>query len=386
MKLTLMTRSLLRVLTLAQKIIERKNILPALDNFKFGHDDRGYYVVAGSSEHSLRLALDVTFCDGEFSDFLVPAAELVSVLSTLDAELIYMDVSVEQKGGSVKVDYQTGTFVLPCSKADEYPMPQFSAADMTFNIDYTEVGKAVSTALHYAETATGIRPTMMGVALDVKADGLTVVATNGYLLYKRAFDFGAPFIKQGDPSVLILPAGVVKILEAVFGSAENVEVSSNGQKTMFSSPDAELIVSRIEGRYPNYNSVFPSSSTFSITCPLTELKKSVRRTSLFVSNTADRKLVVEFSKENGLHLKADNIDFGQNCDDKLPDDSFTLSGTVPGTFAIGMKADSLSTVLGDVKSEDVTFHFVDPSRAVVVRESNPESSLQLLLMPMLLNR
>lgn len=383
MRLTLMTRSLRRVLMLAQKVIERKNILPALDNFKFGRDDRGYYVMGASTEHSLRLTLDVANCEGEFFDFLVPAAELVSVLSTLDADLIYMEVA--KNGGSVKVDYQTGTFVLPCGKADEYPTLPFSEANLVFDCDYTEVCKSVSAALHYT-CFDDLRPTMTGVALDVKEDGFTVVSTNGQMLYKRSFDVGAPFIRYGEPSVLIIPAGVAKVLESVFGGAENLEVSSNEQKTKFSFADAELIATRVEGRYPNYNSVFPTNTTFSLTCSLAELKRSVRRTSLFVANTAQQKLVVEFNKENGLHIKADNIDFGQNCDDKLPDDSLTLSGAVPGNFAIGIKSSSLSTILGDIKSEDVTLNFVDPARAIVVREAKPESSLQLLLMPMLLDR
>ena len=382
MKLTLKTRPLLRVLSLAQKIIERKPLIPALENFKFGYDERGYYVMGGSSEHNLRLTLDVSYCEGDFFDFLVSATELVSVLSTIEAEVIYMEI--DKSDGGVKVDYQTGKFVLPSAKADDYPLPVFNDADvMSFSCNYSEVCKSVSAAFHYV-AFDELRPVMMGVALDVKEDGFTVVGTNGHLLYKRPFDVGAPFIKQGSPSVIILPANAAKVLEAVFGSAENVDVDCNAQKVKFHSEDAEFIVTRVEGKYPNYGSVFPTNTAFSITVPLAELKKSVRRTSLFVSNTASRMLVLEFSKEGGLHIKAEDIDFGQQCDDKLADDSLTLSGNIPGNFAIGVKSDSLSTILGDIKSADVTMNFVDATRAVVVREANPESSLKMLLMPMLL--
>lgn len=378
MKFQIETKLLQRLAATALKVIQSRTVLPAYQNFFFGEDERGTFLIAANPEHQLRLPLSVTSHD-KFEPFMVDAHRFVSIIGTLDAEVLVFNL--DMKKHTLEVDYQSGKMQLPALDADVFPQQKVDEQDLLLTCVFAELRQAITAASAFA-TVDPLRPVFSAVLLDVKADGLTVVGTDGHSLYKRVFDFGAPFIASGNPQQLAVPLNAVSVLGAAFAQAEKITIASHGGKMVFSADDIELIATKIEGRYPNYNSIIPASQPYSITFALDTLKNILKRVQVIVAALPVRQFAI-CSIDGKVHFKGEDKDFSLSCDEQVP--VVTQSGNIPDKFAVGINSVSFARILGNIKTDNAVVSFTDSSKCVTVREDAPNSSLLMLTMPVLLD-
>ena len=378
MKFQIETKLLQRLAGTALKVIQSRTVLPAYQNFYIGEDERGTFLIAASPDHQLRLSLPVSGHD-KFEPFMVDAHRLVSIIGTFDTEVLVFEL--DMKKHLLEVDYQTGKMQLPAMDADTFPTPKVEEQDMSFSCPFADLRQAMTAAASFAVTDP-LRPVLSSVLLDVKADGLTVVATDCHSLYKRAFDFGAPFILSGTPKALVVSLNAVTVLGAAFAQTEEINVASHGGKMVFSADGIEFIATKIEGRYPNYNSIIPASQPHSITFALDTLKSILKRVQVIVADRPVRQFAL-CHVDGKVHFKGEDKDFSLSCDEHVP--VVAQSGNIPDKFAVGINSVSFARILGKIKTDNAVVSFTDAFQCILVREDAPNSSLLMLTMPVLLN-
>lgn len=380
MKFQIETKSLQRLAGTALKVIQSRTVLPAYQNFFFGEDERGVFLIAANPDHQLRLPLSVSSHE-KFEPFMVDAHRFVSIIGTLDTEVLVFNL--DMKKHTLEVDYQTGKMHLPVMDADVFPKPKVDGKDMLLTCDFAELRQSITAASAFA-TVDPLRPIFSAVLLDIKADGLTVVGTDGHSLYKRVFDFGAPFITSGTPQALVVPLNAVAVLGAAFAQADKITIANHGGKMVFRSEadGVEFIVTKIEGRYPNYNGIIPASQPYGVTFALDTLKSILKRVQVIVAALPVRQFAMCYV-DGKVHFKGEDKDFSLSCDEQVP--VVAQEGSIPDNFAIGINSVSFGRILGNIKTENVVVSFAAPSQCVTVREDAPNSSLLMLTMPILLN-
>lgn len=382
MKFTVATKNFMRIINIAQKAIKKGSTMPVLQNFLFGWDkDRNVaFAKAANTEYQLSLVFEILSQQGDFTPFLVSARELTDIVSTMNADTLSFDVDMSTH--VVKVDYLTGTFSIPCLESNDFPSFVLGQEKMSLSCDAPSLCAAVAASLPYVG-ANPLRPVLSSVALDVKADGITVVSTDGRSMYKQNMELGAPLISSGNPQLLAVPEAGANLLVTAFSKAKDLEVCASDTKIQFRSPGVELVAAMTEDKYPHYNSVIPSSQPNAITLNLTQVKCVVKRLLVFVSSLESCTMSIELT-DGGLLLSGRNWDKGLDCEEKMPFSDSSLT-TAKSGFKIGVNARTFSQVLNSLHTEDFIFEFSDTNHPVTVRENAPDSSILMLLMPVILN-
>ena len=134
----------------------------------------------------------------------------------------------------------------------------------------------------------------------------------------------------------------------------------------------------IDGRYPNYRSVIPTTNNKTATVVKNDLISALKRVSVFCSISSS--LVVCSFENDKLTLSGCDVDFSTSAEEEV---LITYSGD---PIKIGFKASTLIELLSNVLSNEAVITMSDPSRAGIIRRSDEDvNGLTYLIMPMVIN-
>ncbi len=376
MKFSISSKELQTKLSIVSKVIQKKNTLAILDFAMVSCENERFFLTGASSNNQLTVPFDIRQTDSsKFSPFCIDASQFLAILGTLPEQPIEIEVDTS-KNFATTVIYQGGDFKLSSQSAEHFPLHT--------PIKETTVAFALPSSVFIpcvkaAQTCTAddeLRPQLASVALDVDAEGVTFVATDCHALYRYIYTHGVPFIKEGEPAMILVPRNLVSAIEAAIGKSEEVSIRTNGKKVEFVAGETVLLASTMEGKYPNYNTVIPQEVPYHAVLSVRDLAMAVKRVSI-MANSATNMLV--FTKKNGeLSLSSTDYDFGRSATTILPCEDCTL----PDGFKIGLKASQVSLLLGNIATDDVRMCFVAGNKPVLMKEVADNSVLTELLMPM----
>ena len=159
----------------------------------------------------------------------------------------------------------------------------------------------------------------------------------------------------------------------------DVVIRFDERNAQISFGDTTLLCRLIEGRYPNYNSVIPQNNPYQLTIDRKTFIGALRRVLPFASESSQ---LVRLHIENGkVEVSSEDIDFATSAKEEVTCD---YSGN---SMNIGFKGPSLTEILNNLSSEEVTLQLADPSRpCLIIPVEQPENEdVLMLIMPMLLN-
>ena len=327
----------------------------------------------------------------ENKTFAVDATQLIKAIKTLDDQPLDFEVLEYQ----VIVHHETGHFALPLAQGIEC---YFDGKGI--GVDYREAKylnieapglKSILARCAYAMADDYLRPVMNGVYLDMKKEGTNFVASDGHKLIK----ISKPTIKaQNDSTGLVIPKKVVNILLKVLPDTDFVQMWFNPYDPNLDKEESEkrpatackievndmsITFRPIEGRYPNYESVIPTTYNSTLTVDRKALIKSLDRLSLFANSSSG--LITIYLEPDKMQMQSEDKDFEQSAVD-------TISCNYNGKdMRIGFKDRSLIQTLRNLNTKDVTFYLIDQNTAIIIGPTiQPESEeITALLMPMYIN-
>ena len=327
----------------------------------------------------------------ENKTFAVDATQLIKAIKTLDDQPLDFEVLEYQ----VIVHHETGHFALPLAQGIEC---YFDGKGI--GVDYREAKylnieapglKSILARCAYAMADDYLRPVMNGVYLDMKKEGTNFVASDGHKLIK----ISKPTIKAGNDSTgLVIPKKVVNILLKVLPDTDFVQIWFNPYDPNLDKEESEkrpatackievndmsITFKPIEGRYPNYESVIPTTYNSTLTVDRKALIKSLDRLSLFANSSSG--LITIYLEPDKMQMQSEDKDFEQSAVDTIP---CNYNGK---DMRIGFKDRSLIQTLRNLNTKDVTFYLIDQNTAIIIGPTiQPESEeITALLMPMYIN-
>jgi DNA polymerase-3 subunit beta len=131
------------------------------------------------------------------------------------------------------------------------------------------------------------RPVLTGVLTRFEGDELTFVAADPYRLGIRR---GALLNKVGPPIEVIIPARSLFELARIIGDDDTpieVAITQNKSQVIFHAADVDLVTRLIEGQFPNYRQVIPSSFSTRVVVEREELLKATKLASYFARDAAN---------------------------------------------------------------------------------------------------
>jgi len=347
--------------------------LPILDCFLFEVSGNQLNITASDSENVMQSTLPLDDCSGEGS-FAVPNRTILDAVKELPEQPLTFDVDTNEF--KIKILYQNGIYNFAAQNAEEYPRAlSVPEAATTVTIDGSELGDSISRSL-FATAQDELRPVMNGIYFDLTADSLAIVASDGHKLVRNK-NFS---VKSDEPASFILPKKPATLLKNVLAKdAGEVIIRFDDRSAEVIYGEGKLVCRLIEGRYPNYNSVIPQDNPNKLTIDRRSLIGALRRVLPFASESSQ---LIRFHLEPGkLELTSKDVDFATSAQENITCDYSGMK------MDIGFKGSSLSEILNNLGSDEVSIELADPSRAgIIVPVSQPENQdILMLIMPMLLN-
>ena len=373
MRITFASSDLSSRLGILSKVINSKNGMPILDCFLFEVANSQLTITASDSENVLQTTMPLDYAEGE-GKFAVNNRTILDAVKELPEQPLTIDV--ETSTYTIKVIYQNGIYNFTAQNADEYPIVQrMSEGCTSLVLPSITLAESISRAL-FATAQEELRPVMNGIYFDLTPEALAFVASDGHKLVRNK----NYKIQTEQPRSFIMPKKPATLLKNILGKDESdVIIRFDDRNAEIIFTDSVLSCRLIEGRYPNYNSVIPQDNPYQLTVDRKMLLGALRRVLPFASESSQ---LVRLHIENGkIEVSSEDIDFSTSAKEEITCDYTGKS------MNIGFKGPSLTEILNNLSSEEVTLELADPSRPCLIlpAEQPDGEDILMLIMPMLLN-
>jgi DNA polymerase-3 subunit beta len=223
----------------------------------------------------------------------------------------------------------------------------------------------------FAVSSDQTRYMLNGILFRVTPKDIKMVATDGHRLAMTTFE--SDLAKDSSPIDIIIPrkaaAETLKLLREEPGEVE-IETAENH---LLLSTDHTLIDARlIEGQFPNYEQVIPTTATKQVTVNRGALIAGLRRTSTILG---ERTVPTTMELKPGkLLLRCVNLDLGE-ARERIEIEYEHEE------MVVGFNARYILDFLSVVEGEQVTIHLQDPLSPALFRAKD-EKGYSCVIMPM----
>lgn len=370
MKVSIERAQLLKAMSRAQGVVERKNTIPILANV---------LIEAEGNEVSLR-ATDLDIEVIEKLPAMVEKAGATTVAAHLLHEIVrklpdgaQLSLSADQTTGRLDVVAGRSRFALATLPREDFPVMASSEYACSYSAP-APVLRRLFDKSKFAVSTEETRYYLNGVYLHVsESEGekvLRAVATDGHRLAR--IDANLPAGAEDAPGVIVPRKTVGELRKLLEDDEAEITISVSETKIRFSANGLVLTSKVIDGAFPDYTRVIPTGNTKRMEVDAADFAAAVDRVAT-VSQERSRavKLTMETDR---LTLSVNSPDSGSAAEE--------LSVAYPDEpMEIGFNAKYLLEIAGQVDRENAVFMFADPGAPTLVREGD-DSSAVYVVMPM----
>ncbi len=374
MKFTVSSAELHNLLQAVSKVISSKNTLPILDYFLFDLKGEELSVTASDTETTLTGAVKVNTVEEE-GVIAVPHKLILDSLRELKDQPI--EIAANTSTWEIVIKWSNGKLAVPGASGHSYPESKKLGEDSaSITIAADQLADGISRSI-FATADDELRPVMNGIYMALEADAVTFVATDAHKLVK----YTVRGVTSDKADAFILPKKPANLLRNMLAKENSeIKVEFDDKNSVFTMNNYTLTCRLVEGNYPNYNAVIPTSNTEKAIVDRQSLLASIKLAAVF-SNQSTNLVKLDIT-ENKIVLIAQDMDYSTSAEQTIPCD-YSGEG-----ITIGFKSTFLIDILSNIDTQEVMMSFTDATRAALflpVAEGQPQDDMLMLLMPMMIN-
>ena len=368
MQLTIAKASLAKTLSHLHRVVEKKSTIPVLSNIKI---EAGKDLRLSATNIDLEIVEDVEAKIQTKGSTTIPAHVFYDIVRKLpDGDI---ELKTEGSGSKVVIKGGQAEFTLPALPSDDFPLMSGSSMPFKFKLAAADLIKLIDKT-KFAVSTEETRYFLNGIFLHiVEAKGsefLRAVATDGHRLARQ--DVAAPADAKGMPSIIV-PRKVVTELRTLLDDAPvDISVEVSETKARFSFGAITLTSKLIDGKFPDYEKVIPTSNDKSLEADCKQFAESVDRVSA-ITYEKSKAVKLKLGKSK-LTLLASTPDSGSAFEDlEVTYDS--------GSIEIGFNSRYLLDIAEQIDGKFMRFMISDASSPAIITELDDASAVYVL-MPM----
>jgi DNA polymerase-3 subunit beta len=220
----------------------------------------------------------------------VGARKLYDILRSLPEDA---EVSLEAKENRMTVRAGKSRFNLQTLAAADFPrMVEAREASKTLTLPQKALKDALR-LVQFAMAVQDIRYYLNGVLFSVEKDTLRVVATDGHRLSfaSRALDGD-----HGSVEAILPRKTVLELIKLLGDTDEPVALAIGSNQVRFSFGGIEIVSKIVEGKFPDYQKVIPTTHKNRVSLERSTLVQSLNRAAI-LSNEKIRGVRLVFTKD-----------------------------------------------------------------------------------------
>jgi DNA polymerase-3 subunit beta len=307
LEITVSRAELLRELTAAASVVERKTTIPILSNFLFEAVDDRLTITATDLDQSIR-----TSCAAKVKKqgaCTIPARKLFDYIKLLpegEISIKLMDNHwVQIRAG------RSNTKMVGMARANFPAVPEFPTTGAV-KIALASLKNMIAKTI-FAISNEESRYTLNGALLVLKAESMAMVATDGHRL-AHIEKMGEQLDGIAGEKKTLIPRKALSELQSLLGSTdvETLEFADDEQSLFFRVGGRVLTSRKLTGQFPNYEAVLPRDNNKFVIVRNEDLMGSIQRVAQFADERSGAiKIRLE---QNELRLSSSSTDTGESED------------------------------------------------------------------------
>jgi DNA polymerase-3 subunit beta len=370
MKFSIERAALVKAVSQAQSVVERRNTIPILANVLIEATPEGVSFRATDLDTEI---VDRTTAQVERPGATTVSASMLNDISRKLPDGALVQLSLDSASQRLSVQAGRSNFNLATLPREDFPLMSSSEYGANFSAPAAVLRRLFDKskfAISNEETRYYLNGVYMHVAQSEDGPCLRCVATDGHRLAR--IDAPLPGGADGMPGVIVPRKTVAELRKLLDDDEAQIAVSVSETKVRFATPTITLTSKVIDGTFPDYSRVIPSGNTRKLEVDAGDFAKAVDRVATVSS---------ERSRAVKLALDEDRLVLSVNAPDAGAADEELPVAYADEPLEIGFNAKYLHEIASQIERENAVFLFNGSGDAALIREGG-DSSAVYVVMPM----
>ena len=366
MRLTVERSALLKALSHAQSVVEKRHTVPILSHVLI-HGEGGD-VTLTSTDMELNLVETLPAMVEEAGALTVPALMLFDIIRKIEGDTVLLF----KKETQLHIHAGRSKFRLSFLEADQFPLMQTSDLPIRFKLTPEQL-KQLLDKPRFAMATEETRYYLNGIYWHIVMGKniLRAVATDAHRL--ALTQIKAPEGSLEMPGVIISRKTVNEVRKLLDEEAKEITVHLSDQRIEFHFTQSSLSSRLIDGNFPDYTQVIPEQNNRVFFVPTKQYANAVDRVATVVSDKV-RVIKLDLS-ENQVILSSVGNDLGS------AQEELTVAYDQNDSVSIGFNAKYLLDITQQIDEEETEVALCDGNQPALLKGSGNEESMYIL-MPM----
>lgn len=349
-------------------VVERKNTQPILSNILLTIHASDLSITATNIEMEVTIQLQDVVQASQDGAVTLPARKVYDLISTLaDGTRLQFDIEAHQ--AVMKVG--RSRYKLSALDAADFPLIDVSAQETSAVISQGLLAKMMK-QVEFAMAQQDVRYYLNGMLVELDADQLTLVATDGHRLAKASTRLDHV---QSEKTQLIVPRRTVNELLKALNDSGEVTLGLAKNYLTLSLDNLSMKVKLIEGKFPEYQRVIPVNMPFMLAVDKSQMLTALSRVAILAND-----------KLRGVRMSvsSDSIELTTNNPEQDEADEFVEANFNGDAFVTGYNLRYLQEALSAIPHENAFLSLRDGAAACLAAYAIENDSIQInqVIMPM----
>ena len=280
MNVSLLSENLNKKLLFTNHAISSKGQLPILSNFLI--EAKNGLLTISATDLEIGIRVEIPAKVDQEGIVAIPAKTFCELISMIPSGKIILSLKkegLELTGNKTKA-------IFPISSAEDFPKLYEEMGEKFVDLDKGFVDEEMSRVV-FAAGQDSARPVLSGVLMGRRGGKFIIAATDGFRLSLK--ERSADKTGDGEDVSVVIPSRVIKDVVSMGKQDGNVSVfkSEKNNQIIFSCADTVLVGRLIEGDFPEYEKIIPSSHSTRVFFDREEMQKAVKTCYIFARETAN---------------------------------------------------------------------------------------------------
>jgi len=359
MKLQVTQENLNKALGTVARVASTRGTLPVLANVLIRTVNNRLSIAATNLDIAITQYIGAKVT--EEGSITVPARLMQDFVNSLPSGAINLDLD-DFKLHIATDQYQS---VINGMSAEEFPVMPEITEGKRWSVPAAILKRSLQQVV-LAASNDEARPVLTGVFMHTHEGKLYLAATDSYRLAEKML------MPNKDDIALLVPVSAMQdLLRIVSDTEEDVLVTSDDQQILFKVGDVELVARLIEGKYPPYRNLIPTSFATTATLKRADLLNVTKVSSLFARESAGSITLEVDELKQELSIRSVASQLGEN--------NATAAAKVVGSGDITLNSRYLLDALHVITSDEVSFCFNGKLEAIVLRDPAADDYVHIIM-------
>ena len=362
MKLEVTQENLARALSNVSRVTSSRAGLEVLGNILLRTDGKQLYIAATNLEVASVWRIGAKI---EKEGSITAPAKLIS---DFVSNLPKGPVSIEVENTTIHISSGQYTSTINGVSDDEFP--ELPAVERDTSVSFSLTVDDFKTATNQtiaAASSDATRPVLTGAFMHSFEGSLYIAATDGYrLAEKRVMDV------TSDIAAIVPVSTIQEVLRSLYDGVDAIEILLDDTQVMFTIGSCDFTSRLIDGNYPNYRQLIPTSTATSAEIATAELRRVTKLAALFTRQANGGIRLSVDADNSAVEISSVASEYGENT-------SVIETATAGESASIVLNSRYVNDMLSAISSDKVSIGFSGEVAPCVIRPLKDDSYTHIIM-------